>query len=199
MSINVDPFGNYLVYYNPPPPHFPAYPTTSPVPMSNQFPQALTGFNIPQGQANPDAYTYLTGYYIHANDFTFSPNIYAAPQFWNGYPAIQNWFGENFFHSRQTSKLTQDGIAFIPITLTPSHSSQSTTMFVYKLHLLLKKVIILIIFWAAHFPLLLTYFYISCHACAGQWYLLFESGLVINMHLCVRLWTCTQPPSYSPR
>ncbi|VUZ53611.1 unnamed protein product [Hymenolepis diminuta] len=90
MSINVDPFGNYLVYYNPPPAYFPAYPTISPVPVSNHFQQAMTGFNIPQGQANPDAYTYLTGYYIHANDFAFSPNIYAAPQFWNGYPAIQN-------------------------------------------------------------------------------------------------------------
>ncbi|VDL16697.1 unnamed protein product [Hymenolepis diminuta] len=67
-----------------------AYPTISPVPVSNHFQQAMTGFNIPQGQANPDAYTYLTGYYIHANDFAFSPNIYAAPQFWNGYPAIQN-------------------------------------------------------------------------------------------------------------
>ncbi|VDO07508.1 unnamed protein product [Rodentolepis nana] len=66
------------------------YPTPPPVSLPNHFPQALGGFNMPQGQATPDAYTYLPGYYVHANEFTFNPNIYAAPQFWNGYPSLQN-------------------------------------------------------------------------------------------------------------
>nr|CDS33469.1 RNA binding protein Musashi Rbp6 [Hymenolepis microstoma] len=66
------------------------YQTPSPVSLPSHFPQALGGFNMPQGQGNPDAYTYLPGYYVHANEFTFSPNIYAAPQFWNGYPSLQN-------------------------------------------------------------------------------------------------------------
>lgn len=66
------------------------YQTPPPVSLPNHFPQALGGFNMHQGQGNPDTYTYLPGYYVHTNEFTFSPNIYSAPQFWNGYPSLQN-------------------------------------------------------------------------------------------------------------